>query len=88
MYHDDPVHTDPAVTQPITRYTATTELTVGQPQTIAKAVVAVTTALGTGIATAVSDGRVTWVELVLAALGAAAAGASVWAVTNDPAPVK
>lgn len=52
--------------------------------TPAKAIVAVTTALGTAIATALADGQVTVWEMVLGGLGAIAAGATVYAVTNKP----
>lgn len=92
----DPVHTSPQpwrdrehgepehVPEHSATYTQTTELTVGPPeQTIAKAVVAVATALMTGLTTAVSDGNVTWIEVVIMVLGAAIAGGGVWSVTND-----
>jgi zinc transporter ZupT len=57
---------------------------IEQKPTIAKAVVAVSGALGAAIATAVSDGHVTAVEIVLAVLLAVGAGAAVWATTNKP----
>lgn len=61
-------------------YTET--LTVSEPETIAKAVIAGATALSTGIGTALADGGVTIWEAVLFVLGAAVSVASVWAVTN------
>ena len=60
------------------------ELTVVEEPTIAKAIVAVTTALGTAIATALSDGHITVWEIVLSVLGSIAAGAAVWATSNKP----
>jgi hypothetical protein len=65
-------------------YTATTQLTVGEPQTIAKAVVAVSGALVTAITTALSDGHVTVWELVVGGLVALGSGAAVWATSNKP----
>jgi hypothetical protein len=55
--------------------------------TIAKSVVAFATALATGIGTAVTDGEITGVEWAVLALGGIIAAASVWAVTNAPAPL-
>lgn len=55
-----------------------------EQQTVAKAVVAVTTALGTAIGTALADGKVTVWEIVLGVLLAAGSGAAVWATTNEP----
>lgn len=61
-------------------YTET--LTVSEPQTIAKAVIAGCTALGSSLATALADGSVTVWEIVLGMLGTAVAAASVWSVSN------
>lgn len=58
-------------------------LTTNQP-TVAKAVVAVTTALTTAIGTALSDGAVTVWEMVVGVLLAIGSGAAVWATTNEP----
>lgn len=52
--------------------------------TVAKAVVAGAGALGTAIATAVADGRVTVWEIVLGALAAIGTVAGVWATSNKP----
>jgi hypothetical protein len=82
--HDAPDLTpDPRLSSTYTA-TATTALTVGEPQTIAKAVVAVTGALATAITTALSDGRVTVWELVIGGLVALGSGAAVWATSNRP----
>jgi hypothetical protein len=83
MYAHEPQHDLPTALPPSMEFTQ--QLSVGsEPQTIAKAVIAVATALGAAIATAVSDGHVTWPEVALGILGAIIAGASVWAVTNKP----
>lgn len=52
--------------------------------TVAKAVVAVTGALGTALATALADGAVTVWEVVFGVLAAIGAGAAVWATDNRP----
>lgn len=57
---------------------------IAEKPTPAKAVVAGATALTTGLVTAIGDGRVTVVEIILMALGAIIAVASVWAVSNKP----
>lgn len=59
-------------------------VTVGEPQTIAKAVVAGTGALATAITTALADGQVTVWEIVLGVLLAAGSAAAVWATSNKP----
>lgn len=62
----------------------TTVYVTPQEQTAAKAIVALATALFTAITTAVADGHVTVWEIVLGVLTTVIAGASVYAVTNDP----
>lgn len=76
MYAHEPQHDVPTQLQPM--------LTVDEKPTIAKAIVAVSATLGAALVTAVSDGSVTWVEIVLGVLTAIGAGAAVWATTNKP----
>lgn len=80
MSFEDPAYGDiPTEIRPQPIFT---ELEVEQPPTVAKSVIAVATALGTAIATALADGQVSVWEIVLGALGAVVAGASVWATSN------
>lgn len=55
---------------------------VKEEETIAKAVVAGSTALATAIGTALSDGHVTVWEVVLGVLLAAGSAAAVWSTSN------
>jgi hypothetical protein len=67
---------EPVVVAPVV-----TSVTLG-PDTIAKAVVAGTGALGVAIISAVADGHVTVWEIVLGALAAIGTAAGTWATSN------
>ncbi len=47
-----------------------------------KAVVAAVGALATGVGAAASDGRLTWIELVIAGCAAVVTGCGVWTTSN------
>jgi hypothetical protein len=59
-------------------------LVVEEKPTVAKAVVAATGALTTGLTTALADGQVTIWEVVLTVLFTIGTTAAVWATTNKP----
>ena len=55
-------------------------------KTAAKAIVALVTAGGGALVTALADGGVTATEWVIVAMTAVTACGAVWATTNEPAP--
>ncbi len=80
MYTHESQHDVPTAMQP--QYELTAEPAVSEPQTIAKAVVAFSGALGVAIASAVADGRVTVWEVVIGVLAAVGTAGGVWATSN------